>query len=77
MASGANNNPELGATGSSDPHNSNNRSPTRDLGDEHQFTKRKRTCKLNKPIDMGKTLLDDGRWSLIQDGALFNPLVLL
>nr|GEV18722.1 zinc finger BED domain-containing protein RICESLEEPER 2-like [Tanacetum cinerariifolium] len=51
MASGANNNPpELGANGS----NSNNQSQTADLGDEHQFKKKKRTCKSNVWIDMIK-----------------------
>nr|GEW72664.1 hypothetical protein [Tanacetum cinerariifolium] len=45
MASGANNNPpDLGANGS----NSNNESQTMDLGDEHQFKKRKRACKSKK-----------------------------
>nr|GEV75339.1 hypothetical protein [Tanacetum cinerariifolium] len=45
MVSGANNNPpELGANGS----NSNNESQTTDLGDEHQFKKRKRACKSKK-----------------------------
>ncbi|PWA91150.1 hypothetical protein CTI12_AA093260 [Artemisia annua] len=37
MASGANDSPELGATGSSDPHDSNNRSPG-DRGDERPFS---------------------------------------
>nr|GEY16509.1 zinc finger BED domain-containing protein RICESLEEPER 2-like [Tanacetum cinerariifolium] len=51
MASGANNNPhELGANGS----NSNNESQTTDLGDEHQFKKRKRACKPKVWIDMIK-----------------------
>ncbi|GJY49988.1 zinc finger BED domain-containing protein RICESLEEPER 2-like protein [Tanacetum coccineum] len=51
MASGANNNPpELGANGS----NSNNQSQTADLGDEHQFKKRKRACKSKVWIDMIK-----------------------
>ncbi|GJV97495.1 hypothetical protein Tco_1549072 [Tanacetum coccineum] len=44
MASSANKSPEVGVTGSSDPHYSNNQSQG-DLGDEHQFTKRKRACK--------------------------------
>ncbi|GKB82781.1 zinc finger BED domain-containing protein RICESLEEPER 2-like protein [Tanacetum coccineum] len=35
MASGANKSPKLGATGSSDPHNLNNQSPTGDL--EHMY----------------------------------------
>ncbi|GKB70254.1 ribonuclease H-like domain-containing protein, partial [Tanacetum coccineum] len=46
-----------GATGSSDPHNSNE-SPTRDLGDEHQFKKRKRACMSKVWIDMIK--IDNG-----------------
>ncbi|GJY91231.1 hypothetical protein Tco_0506427 [Tanacetum coccineum] len=51
MASGTNNNPpELGANGS----NSNNQSQTADLGDEHQFKKRKRACKSKVWIDMIK-----------------------
>nr|GEZ82719.1 zinc finger, BED-type [Tanacetum cinerariifolium] len=51
MASGANNNPpKLGANGS----NSNNESQTADLGDEHQFKKRKRACKSKVWIDMIK-----------------------
>nr|GEZ24591.1 zinc finger BED domain-containing protein RICESLEEPER 2-like [Tanacetum cinerariifolium] len=54
MASGANNSYELGATGSSDPHNSNNQSPTGDLGDEQQFAKRKRACKSKVWVDMIK-----------------------
>ncbi|GJT92248.1 zinc finger BED domain-containing protein RICESLEEPER 2-like protein [Tanacetum coccineum] len=42
MASGTNNNPpELGVNSS----NSNNQSQTTDLGDEHEFKKRKRACK--------------------------------
>nr|GEY51144.1 zinc finger BED domain-containing protein RICESLEEPER 2-like [Tanacetum cinerariifolium]GEZ08117.1 zinc finger BED domain-containing protein RICESLEEPER 2-like [Tanacetum cinerariifolium] len=58
MASGANNSLELGATGSSDPHNSNNQSPTGDLGDEQQFAKRKRACKSKVWVDMIK--IDNG-----------------
>nr|GEU88029.1 zinc finger BED domain-containing protein RICESLEEPER 2-like [Tanacetum cinerariifolium] len=54
MASGANNSPKLGATGSSDPHNSNNQSPTEDHGDEQQSAKRKRACKSKVWIDMIK-----------------------
>ncbi|GJW89229.1 alpha/beta hydrolases superfamily protein [Tanacetum coccineum] len=42
-----------GATDSSDPHNSNE-SPTGDLGDEHQFKKRKRSFKSKVWIDMIK-----------------------
>ncbi|GJW58149.1 zinc finger BED domain-containing protein RICESLEEPER 2-like protein [Tanacetum coccineum] len=49
MASGTNNNPpELGVNSS----NSNNQSQTTDLGDEHEFKKRKRACKSKVWIDM-------------------------
>ena len=58
MASGENENPELGATDSSDPHDSNNRS-SGDHGDEHPFTKRKRACKSKVWIDMIK--IDKGK----------------
>ncbi|PWA81065.1 hypothetical protein CTI12_AA191900 [Artemisia annua] len=58
MASGANSTPEVGATGSSDPHESNNKSQG-DRGDEHQFTKRKRACKAKAWNDMIK--IDNGK----------------
>ena len=58
MASGANDCPEVVTTGSSDPHDSNNRSPG-DRGDERPFTKRKRACKAKAWIDMIK--IDNGK----------------
>ncbi|PWA91153.1 hypothetical protein CTI12_AA092210 [Artemisia annua] len=58
MASGENENPELGATASSVPHDSSNRS-SEDRGDENPFTKRKRASKSKVWIDMIK--IDNGK----------------
>ncbi|PWA37115.1 Zinc finger, BED-type [Artemisia annua] len=70
MASGENENLELDATGSSDPHDSSNRS-SEDRGDENPFTKRKRASKSKVWIDMIK--IDNGKRAKYTYRASLEP----